>query len=199
MADESNAVRPLPFADGARQKFTAVNLGQNPVAFFKLSKKGAPRPAGYFEPPEGSYFVAGNHPLLAPDGSSTVVPNYGRKSLLTFDARTGQLTGEIDLGGGPGETAIDWTRRRAVALDVNGTASSLIVGDLADARAPRATASTIAHTNRTQSTLRRAWSGERRATSSEQRGIRGSAAGSRETYSPATKRVQSWQIRSNPK
>jgi WD40 repeat protein len=194
-ADGSSAVRPATFADGARQKFAAVNLGPSPTTFFRLSKRGAPRAAGAFEPPDGSYFVAGNHPLVGPDGASGIVANYGRGSLLAFDPRTGNVTGEIALGGGPGDVAVDWTRGRAVAIEANGTASAVIISDLTSEALATARSAHGSTPRPTRGRLRRTDIGLR----SPNGGTGAESAERRATFSPTSKRVKLWQIQSNPK
>jgi hypothetical protein len=133
---ESSATNPAPFADGATQMFVAANLGDETSAIYRLKKKGAPRVAHPFEALPGSFFLVGNDPLVAPDGSWGYVPNYGRTSLLSFDPRTGVVVGELPLGLGPGAAAIERASGRVVALEVNGTASRLLVANLADLQAP---------------------------------------------------------------
>jgi len=194
-ATDTNAVRPVTFADGSKQKFAAVNLGPNAASLYRLSKKGVPKPSGSFQPPEGSYFVAGNNPTIGPDGTSGVVPNYGRGSILTFDARSGELTGEIALGAGPGDIAVDWANGRVVALEVNGTASSLIVADLAESAS--SLAAQFGSEARTAPTHRMVRDDSSR--SGIARGSIRSSRGSRSVYSETLRRIITWQPLSKQK
>jgi DNA-binding beta-propeller fold protein YncE len=141
----SSAVTPAPFVDGETRLFAAMNLGADPGQIYRLKKTGAPRAARELGPLDGGFFLVGNDPIVAPDGSWGYIPNYGRASLVAFDPRTGALAGELPLGLGPGAAAVDPASGRVAAVEVNGTASRVLLADLADlgpvgskAPAPRA-------------------------------------------------------------
>jgi DNA-binding beta-propeller fold protein YncE len=134
----TDAVRPATFSEGGVQKFAAVNLGSAPTRLYRLRRSGAPREAASLGNVEGGYFVVANDATVDPDGAVGFVPNYGRGSLLTFDPRTGALTGELPLGAGPGQAAIDRGGGRVVAIEINGTSSSVLVADLAEVGPPPA-------------------------------------------------------------
>ncbi len=134
--ENTSAVVPAPYAVDNVQRFAVVNLGDTPGKLYRLARSGAPRKAISFENPAGGYFLVGNDPVVSPDGTAAVVPNYGGASVLAFDPSTGQSTGEMAMGDGPATVAVDWASGTVVALDVNGTASSVVIRNLSDLAAP---------------------------------------------------------------
>lgn len=132
----SSVVVPAPFVDGETQMFAAVGLGTSPGGIFRIKSNGKPRSARSLDAPEGAFFLVGNDPVVASDGSWGVVPNFGRASLIAFDPRTGAVTGELPLGHGPGTAAVDGATGTVAALEVNGTASRLLLANLSDLAPP---------------------------------------------------------------
>lgn len=129
---KTSAVIPAPYVDDGVQKFAAVNLGATPLRLYRLKRSGSPRAASTLEAPDGGFFLVGNDPFVAQDGSMGVVANYGLASLLAFDPRTGALTGQLPLGKGPGPIAVDSASGTVAAIEVNGTASRILFANLAD-------------------------------------------------------------------
>jgi hypothetical protein len=130
--ERTNAVVPAPFADGPTQMFAVANLGTDPTLSYRLKKSGAPKSVASVVELENGFVLVGNDPIVRSDGSAGYVPNYGRSSLVAFDPRTGALNGELSLGKGPGQIAIDQDSGTVVAIEVNGTASRILIGNLAD-------------------------------------------------------------------
>jgi hypothetical protein len=130
--EKTNAVVPAPFADGATQMFAVANLGTDPTLTYRLKKSGSPRAATSIDELENGFVLVGNDPIVAADGSAGFVPNYGRSSLIAFDPRTGALRGELSLGKGPGQIAIDRASGTISAIELNGSASRILIGNLSD-------------------------------------------------------------------
>lgn len=154
--EKTSAVVPAPFAIGAAQQFAVANLGTEPTMTYRLKKSGVPKAASSVDALENGFVLVGNDPVVSSDGSEGYVPNYGRSSLISFDPATGALRGELALGKGPGQIAIDRASGAVVAIEVNGTASRILVGNLADLGSVRSRASS---NGRTVSRLRRGANG----------------------------------------
>lgn len=126
-------LRPEVYFNGGIQRLAALGAADSPARVFRFLRSGGLRLAGEAPTPAGSFRVASNLPFVSPDGAVGVVPDYGRGGLLLFNPANGAFTGEIELGGGPSEIAVDWVRGRAVVINANGTSGSLYVARLADA------------------------------------------------------------------
>lgn len=132
MVEKSSAVVLAPFADGTTQLFTAANLGTDTTRSYRLRKSGAPREASALAELANSFLLVGNDPTVARDGAYGFVPNYGRSSLVSFNPATGSVLGELPLGKGPGQVVVDPATGAVVAIEVNGSASRILIGNLAD-------------------------------------------------------------------
>lgn len=189
--EKTSAVVPAPFAVGATQMFAVANLGTEQTLTYRLKKSGAPRAEISVAELENGFVLVGNDPIVTPDGLEGYVPNYGRSSLIAFGPGTGALRGELSLGKGPGQIAIDRASGTVVAIEVNGSASRILVGSLADLRSVplRASPSAI----RPVSALRAGSTGAVTAGQLRHDRTTGSRAA---TYSLDNRRLQPWQARS---
>ncbi len=192
--EKTSAVVPAPFADGATQLFAVANLGTDLTRTYRLKKSGSPKAATSVAELENGFVLVGNDPVVAPDGSTGYVPNYGRSSLVAFNPRTGDLTGELPLGKGPGQIAIHESTGTVAAIEVNGSASRILIANLADLSAVRMAA--FAPPSRVSIPSGRRPSG---AVTAAELG-RGRTSRPRvATYSLTDRRLQTWQAPSKSK
>jgi hypothetical protein len=125
-------VRPAPYTLEDKQYFVGTSLGPVPASLFRVKRSGAPRRTGDVAAGDAGFFVVGNNASVALDGTVGYLANYGSARLLRFDPASGAITGELQLGEGPAEVAIDYHSGVVAAVEVNGTASRIVVGNLGD-------------------------------------------------------------------
>ena len=185
--ERTSATVPAPYVEGGLQRFAAANLGKDPSHLYRLRRSGAPREAATIDALEGTFSLVGNNPVVAPNGSWGLTPNYGRASLVAFDPTTGAVTGEVPLGKGPGVVAIDSATGVVVAIEINGSASRLLFANVADAGplAPRREAARAARA--------------KGSTGAVAAGAAGGETPRVAAYSTETKSIRVWERRSNQK